>query len=210
MTPPAWLPLAELPGRDAARDAAERELRKRTYDEAQPPLINRALAWVFEKVQELLASAAGSVPGGQLGVLLILLLVALIVGLVVVRLRPTMRSPHSAELFGSGQMLTAAEHRDRAENAAAAGDLAEAVRERLRAVVRSLEERGVLDARPGRTAAEVSAEAGRVIPALTASLHRGATVFEQIWYGGQVADATSYQVLVEVDTTVQATRMVPR
>lgn len=199
--------LVDLPGRDEARSAAREELKRRQYDEAQPPLTVRVIEWVFNKVTELLNRTTASVPGGRIGVVLILLLVAGIIAIVVVRLRPTFREHRSGELFGEGHVLTADEHRTLAGEAAARGDFADAVRERLRAVVRQLEQRGVLDPRPGRTAAEISLEVG---PALVQPLRRGATTFERIWYGGQVADASAYAVLVEVDRVVQDSRLAAR
>ncbi|MCW2544873.1 MAG: hypothetical protein JWM40_2425 [Frankiales bacterium] len=198
--------LKDLPGRGDAQDAARRELEKRAYDEAKPPLTYRVIMWVVDKIQELLGKAAG-VPGGRLGVLLIVLVVGLLVAVVVVRVRPSLRNPHTDELFGTGHVRTAAEHRSLAESAVARGDFAEAVRERLRAVVRQLEERGVLDPRPGRTAIEISTETARTLPALADPLRRAATTFEQIWYGGRTADASDYAVLVGVDDAVGAARV---
>jgi hypothetical protein len=197
--------LQDLPGRDEARDAARQELERREYDEARPSLTYRALSWVIDKIQEGLAHAAG-VPGGRLGVLLIVLVVGLLVAVLVVRLRPSMRTAVSADLFEGAQVLTAAQHRQAADAAALRGDHAEAVRERLRAVVRSLEERGILDPRPGRTALEVSAEAAKSMPLLAEPLRRGAVAFERIWYGGQGADASAYAVLVAVDDEVSGAR----
>lgn len=197
--------LQDLPGRDQAHDAARRELERRQYDEARPSLTYRAINWVIDKIKEALAHAAG-VPGGRLGVLLIVLVVGLLVAVVVVRLRPSLRTPSSADLFEGALALTATQHRQTAEAAALRGDYAEAVRERLRAVVRSLEERGVLDPRPGRTALEVSAEAAKTAPALAAPLRRGAVTFERIWYGGQPADPAAYAVLVAVDDEVSGAR----
>ena len=197
--------LRDLPGRDQAQEAARRELEKRAYDEARPPLTYRIVSWLLGKAQELLGKAAG-VPGGKLGVLLIVLVAGLLVAVVVVRLRPSLRTATSDELFGTGKVLTAAEHRALAESAAARGDLDEAVRERLRAVVRQLEERGVLDPRPGRTAIEISTETARSLPALAEPLRRAATTFEQIWYGGRAADPTDYAVLVAVDEQVGSAR----
>jgi hypothetical protein len=201
--------LQDLPGRDEARDAARQELERREYDEARPSLTYRAISWVIEKIQEALDHAS-SVPGGRLGVLLILLVAGLLVAVVVVRLRPSMRTPLSADLFEGAAVLTAAQHRQAADAAAARGDHAEAVRERLRAVVRSLEERGILDQRPGRTALEVSAEAAKTVPALAEPLRRGAVTFERIWYGGQPADASAYAVLVAVDNEVSGARLTRR
>lgn len=198
--------LQDLPGRDEARQAARHELERREYDEARPSLTYRAINWVIGKIQEALAHA-GSVPGGRLGVLLILLIAGLLVAVVVVRLRPSLRTPLSADLFEGTQVLTAAQHRQAAEAAASRGDYAEAVRERLRAVVRSLEERGILDPRAGRTALEVSAEAAKTVPALAEPLRRGAVTFERIWYGGQPADPSAYAVLVAVDDEVSGARL---
>ena len=202
--------LDDLPGRDQAREAARHELDKSAYADARPPLTTRVVQWLLDHLKKLLEGAAGSVPGGRIGVLLIVLLAAGIVAIVLARLRPSLREHRSGDLFGSGHLLTAEEHRSLADAAAADGDFAEAVRERLRAIVRQLEERGILDPRPGRTAAEVSTETGRAVPALIDPLRRAATTFEQIWYGGQLADASSYAVLVEVDRVVEQTRLVLR
>jgi hypothetical protein len=197
-----------LPTPEAAREAARRELSKRAYENAKPPLAYRVLTWILDKLGTLLNKASGSVPGGRVGLLLIVLLAAAVAALVVVKLRPTLRSPGSDELFDTGQTLTAQEHRRRADQAAARGDHPEAVRERLRAIVRELEQRGLLDARPGRTADEVAREAGTAVPPLAAPLRRATTVFDEVWYGGRSADASSYAVLVEVDRLVLATRLV--
>jgi hypothetical protein len=62
------------------------------------------------------------------------------------------RGPQREALFAGSAVLTAQAHRELAEAAAGEGRWADAVRERLRAVVRELESRGALDPRPGRTA----------------------------------------------------------
>jgi hypothetical protein len=108
-------------------------------------------------------------------------------------------------MFGTGER-SAADHRREAERYAAAGAYAEAVRERLRAVVRDLEDRGLLDARPGRTADEAAHDAGHVLPTVSADLRRAARTFDDVWYGGQVADASTYSALVAVDDAVAAAR----
>ena len=200
--------LLDLPGPDEARRAARDELAKPAYDRAKPPLTYRIIKWIITKLTELLDKASATVPGGRVGLLFIALLVIGLGALVVVKLRPAVRSPHSDELFDPGRVRTADEHRRRAEQAAERGDHAEAVRERLRAIVRELEQRGLLDVRPGRTADEVAHEAGRAVPSLAEPLRRGTTTFDEIWYGGRAADGSSYAVLVEVDRVVSATRLV--
>jgi hypothetical protein len=200
--------VAPLPSPGAAREAALHELSKAAYDRAKPSLASRAVTYLFDKLNELLSKAAGSVPGGRAGLLLLVLLVVGIGFLVVYRLRPSLRDPSAGELFGDGAVLTPDEHRSRAEQAAARGDFADAVRERRRGIVRELEQRGVLDPRPGRTADEVALEAGAAVPTIAEPLSEAATVFDEVWYGGRIADATSYASLIEVDRFVTAARLV--
>ncbi len=200
--------LLDVPGRDEAREAAQRELSRRQYRDAQPPLIERLINWGWDKINELLNKASGSVPGGGWGLIVIALLVGLLIAVVVVKLRPSTRRGQPPMLFEGGAELTAAGHRALAERAAARGDYAEAVRERLRAVVRELEARGVVEPRPGRTADEVAGEAGRVVPELAAPLGEGARLFDEVWYGGRPADSSTYAVLVALDERVGSARLV--
>jgi hypothetical protein len=95
------------------------------------------------------------------------------------------------------------ELRAEADALAERGEWAQAVRARLRAVVRALEERGVIDPRPGRTAAEVAAEAGALRPDLRDLLWKGAVTFGEIWYGRRTANAQDDAVIRELDTAVR-------
>lgn len=194
--------------RDSARDAARAELSRREYDEAKPPLLVRLAGRLLRELGELLDGAAAAVPGGRLGLLLLLGLLVLLVAVVLSRVRPTRGGAVRAPLFAGSPELSAAEHRVLAEQAAAQGRFADAVRERLRAVVRELEARGVLEPRPGRTAGEVARDAGAAVPAVAADLRRAAIAFDEIWYGGRTADASSYALLVEVDERVGRSRLV--
>lgn len=195
-------------GREAARQLARDELRDPGYAEAQPSLVVRALAKAVEKVQELFDRASAHTPGGRLGLVLVLVVLVVLVVVLLAQLRVGRRGPQGGALFTGGTVLTAADHRAAAQAHADAGAWDEAVRERLRAVVRDLEARGVLDARPGRTADEVAGEAGRLVPSLGAPLRRAATTFDEVWYGGREAGPDAYAVLVEVDDLVASTRMV--
>jgi len=202
-----WTVVGDELSREAARRAAREELLDRRYDEAQPPLLARIVGRVLREIGELLTKAAGNAPGGRLGLLVFFGLLALFATVVIVRLGPS-RNGSEGALFETGRVLTAADHRALAEQAAGAGQWAEAVRERLRAVVRELESRGVLEPRPGRTAGEVARDGGRALPALTEPLRRGTTVFDEVWYGGRTADAASYTVLQDLDRAVSESRMV--
>ena len=104
--------------------------------------------------------------------------------------------------------LDAAEHRRRADGYAAEGRFAEAVRERMRAIVRELETRGVLEPRPGRTADEVAREAGAAVRAVAPDLRTAATVFDEVWYGGRTATAQADALLRQADQRVQRAQLV--
>jgi hypothetical protein len=194
--------------REAARRAAQEELLDRRYAGAQPPLLIRVVGRLVRKFLELLDKAAGGVPGGRLGLLLLALLIAAAVALILVRLRPLRAGAGSADVFTSGRALSAAEHRALADQAAATGQWADAVRERLRAIVRELEARGVIEPRPGRTAGEVARDGSTAVPTIAEPLLRATRTFDEIWYGGRNADASSYDVLVAADDAVTSARLV--
>ena len=164
--------------RDAAHDAAQRELAKPIYP--KPSLTERLSEWIDELLYRIVAEGS-TVPGGwfTIAVLLILLLVVALV--VAVRIaRRTMRTNRGGDhaLFGAHE-LSAAEHRATAEQYAAAGDWAAAIRHRLRAVARHLEETGVLDPVPGRTATELARDAGAALPDLAAELTQRCRRFQR-------------------------------
>ena len=200
-----WL---ATPGRDEAQDLARRELQQREYDAAKPPLLNRLITWSLNKIDELINQAANHLPGGRTGLVLLVALVLALVTVVIVRLQPTTTGRRVGGAFDAGPALSADGHRRLAEQAASENRYGEAVRERLRAIVRDLESRGVLDSRPGRTAGEVARDASAAVPALAEQLRRGALLFDEIWYGGRRADASSYAVLVDLDRRVSASALV--
>ncbi|MDK1476929.1 DUF4129 domain-containing protein [Streptomyces sp. 549] len=194
-------------GGEAAREAARRELSDPKYHQNDPGLLQRALEWVWDTIGRLLSSAAGVTPGGWVG----LLAVGLLVLVLVVALRLRMGSVRAALPSGGRGVFgdrprTAAEHRTAAERHAAAGDWSRAVQERMRALVRALEERALLDPRPGRTADEAAAEAGRVLPGHAAELRSAALVFDEVTYAGRPADAQAYSALRTLDTAVGKAR----
>lgn len=191
--------VAELT-REAARQAARRELSKARYRDAEPSLLERGISAVLRRLGELLDRV--TVPGGRGGLLLLALLVVGAVAVVLVRLGPlqrrTARGP--APALDAGPRQSAEGHRQAALQAEQAGAYAAAVREWLRAVVRELEDRGVLDVRPGRTALEVARDGGAALPALAGELSTAAVIFDQVWYGGRPAspaDAARLAALAE-------------
>ena len=107
--------------RDAAHEAAQRELAKPIYPKAS--LTERLSDWLDELLYRIVQEGS-SVPGGwfTISVLLIMLAVAVVVAVRIAR--RTMRTNRGGDmpLFDS-QELSAAQHRATAEQYAAAGQL---------------------------------------------------------------------------------------
>ncbi|MGY0018104.1 DUF4129 domain-containing protein [Streptomyces sp. cg35] len=197
--PPVTIP------RDPAREAAERELSKPAYHENDPSWFMRALNKFWEWVDDLFSAASGVAPGGTLGLVVILLAVVAVVVALWWRLGTPRRSPTSAAPLFDDRPRSAAEHRAAAEAHAAQGHWNQAVQERMRALVRSLEERALLDPRPGRTADEAATEASRPLPRHADRLHAAARDFDDVAYGGRTATPDTYQRLTTLDTEVERT-----
>jgi hypothetical protein len=196
-------------GRDEARDAARRELADPAYHAHEPSLVERGLRWVIERVLELYDDAAGAAPGGWWALLVLLAVTALVVSVVRHRLGPLGRGGRRDQPIFTGRPRSAADHRRAAEKALSLGDVAEAVRERFRAVVRVLEERGLLDPRPGRTADEAAREAAAWLPGYADGLWAAAQAFDEVWYGGREATEAAYLRIAAVDAKVQQARPAP-
>ncbi|MER5967785.1 DUF4129 domain-containing protein [Streptomyces sp. NPDC002057] len=193
--------------RDAAREAAERELSDPKYHENDPNLLQRGLDRFWEWVGDLFAAASGATPGGVLGIVVVVLLVAAAVAALWWRLGTPRRAPGSTadSLFADGPR-TARDHRAAAARHASAGRWNQAVQERTRAIVRSLEERTLLDPRPGRTADEAAAEASRSLPSHADELRLAVRTFDDVTYGGRTADEAAYRRVEELDTVLERTR----
>jgi hypothetical protein len=203
--------LAAVPvelSREEAQDAAATELGRPIYQESRPGLAERVVQWLYEQITELLDRASEASPGGVPGLLLICLLVVGAVVALRLGLGPVRRSARVEEALFVGGPRSAADHRAAADAHAAAGRWDLAVRERLRAVIRSLEERGLLEPRAGRTADEAAAEAGRALPDCAADLRSAALTFDDIWYGGGTASQADDRQLRDLDERVRRSRPV--
>jgi hypothetical protein len=191
--------------RDGAQQDAHRELQRGIYDEAQPTLLARVVEKVLDFVRSVLHHAANATPGGAFGLLTLVVLLVL-AGFVVFRLGPLRRPRSASGGLDAPAAVTAEQLRAQAESFAAQQQWADAVRARLRAVVRRLEDRTVIEPRPGRTAYEVARDAAAVAPTLRPLLEQAAETFGEVWYGGRDATETDYRVMVELDEAVRTFR----
>ena len=205
MTLLTWIAAGRPPDpvtRDGAAAAARSEVSKRAYHRNDPSLVDRALVWILKRILKALDASARHAPGHAIGLLLLAAVVVAVVVLILVRVGTVRRSPRVNDAIFGVEQTSADDHRRRAEQFASHGQWAEAVRERLRAVARELEQRGVLDPRPGRTAAELSREAGVQLPALAGDLRAATETFDAVWYGGRTAGAADEARLRALDERI--------
>ncbi|WP_020577230.1 DUF4129 domain-containing protein [Actinopolymorpha alba] len=207
---PPLRPSSEPPidiSREEAARAARDELTKGIYHRDEPGVVSRFLTWAFEQMQRFMAWVADYSPGGFWGLLGLLAILVLAVVIIRWRIGALARSRARVDVaVFAGQSRTAAEHRAAADEALRQGDYDAAVRERFRALVRDLEERTLLDERPGRTADEVAREAAQVAPGSTEPLRAAAQAFDEVCYGGRRATPEAEAVVRAADDAVRQLR----
>ncbi len=101
-------------------------------------------------------------------------------------------------------LFGAALHRRNAEQAAGAELWAEAIRERFRAVISTLDERGLLPERPERTADEAARDAGEILPQHREPLSSAARAFDEVEYGRYLGSSEAYAQICAVDEQIAA------
>lgn len=188
-------------GRDEARELAQRELLDPVYAQAEPPWWQRASTWLWERFVELLDRLGGAA-GSRLWLIVLGAVVALVVFVILRRTGGLQRRRTVGGDVFIDRTRSAAEHRAMAEDAARRGDWGAAVRERFRAVVRQLEERGALDPRPGRTADEAARDGGVVFGMLRDDLAAAARTFDEVAYGDRPGSAAAYAAIGALDESL--------
>lgn len=183
-----WLAAAPSPagpiGGDAAQRAARTELSRPGYHHSGPSPLDRFTHWIGRLLDHLFAGA-----GASHAFLLVVLVLLIAVVLVAVRAGIPGRHDRS-EVPDTDDPLAAqdaGEHRRIAAVLEAEGRRAEAVREWLRAVIATIEERGILPPRPGRTGARTATEARPLLPSAGTVLAEAMQAFDEVWFGGREA-----------------------
>ncbi len=189
------------PDRSTAREWLQEELADPAYTPG-PGVLDRIRALLGE---------LGVSPSAVLWLLLAVIVLLVVVGVLrftgLPRCRARRRVRAASPDVGPGP-LSAADLRARAERAAAEHRFEPAVLDRFRAIVRSLEERALLEPRPGRTAAESAREAAALLPDRGEELAVAARMFDDVCYGGRGGTPEGYAVLSGIDTRVGAARPV--
>lgn len=199
--------------RDTARELARRELEKPLYQSDKPSWLAR----VWERFTDWLDGLFSNVPspsengpgGGWVSWIIIILILMAAIALVFWVMRGRRIAVSLRDELLEDRPSTAKEHRDEAARLAVAGDWAQAIRERLRAIARDLEERVILQPRPGRTANELAVEAGAELPECADELTACVRIFDDVWYGDRPGTPEGYQRLTDLEVLVRKTRPRP-
>ena len=206
--PPALIVAADAPatpGAQEAREAAEAELAKPVYHPVSD-LLDKLWQWLIEHLDP--TTAIPGIPPLLSGLIVLLVLVTCVVLLVVLlrRFRPVGRSRRaSGRLFDDERDARALARA--ADAAAERGDWDTAVVERFRAIIRSLDERGLIEDYPGMTAHEAAALASSALGALGGELTRAAVLFDAVRYGEVVSTAEQDAWMRDLARRVDAARI---
>ncbi|CAL8972229.1 MAG: hypothetical protein BGO38_13085 [Cellulomonas sp. 73-145] len=191
------------PDGPTAQRWAREELLDPVYHQQQS-LLSRFLSWLGHLFSGMHGAALP--PRGALLAAAVGLAVLVVAGLWVTGPVRRSRRTRPEAVLAAADGRTAAELRAAADAAAVAGDFSTAVAERFRSLARGLEERAVLDERPGRTADEVARDAGEVLSAVATDLLRAGRLFDDVVYGGRTARRADDDELRATDDAVRAAR----
>lgn len=181
------------PDADTAREWARDELSKPEYHDQGENWLARAIEWVTDFFDSL-GSVGGEFGGGGvvLTIVVALAVVAFVLWLIMGPLRAVRKRKRVNSVF-EDDLRTAKEIQDEAERAASAGDWNTATVEMYRVLVRSLEERDILDDRPGMTAYEAAVETSARFPGAASPMLTDADVFDGVRYGHLAATEANYR-----------------
>lgn len=193
------------PDADEARRWLEDELAKPVYSGEGKSWFERALEWIQDFLKSLPTIGRGDGgllnPGVIVAIVLGIAVIGLLIWVLVGRKNLRRRAEQSAAMF-EDDPRTAAEIAASAREAALAGDWHTAVLEQFRAMVRKIEERGVVDVVPGMTAHEFTLAAGLVMPDHALDLARAGDVFDEVRYGHSPATRERYDEMLQVHDVV--------
>lgn len=175
---------------DEARSRTLEELSKSEYDDS-PGFI----AWLLGVIEDWLMSVLDGIDGSsatQAGIAALVLIALFAVVFLVLRRTGMIRRGHALAVVSeldAEPVLSGAQLRDSAREAIDAGRLDDGTVLALRALVRDLEERTLLDVSAGMTAHEAAAQSAVPFPELRGRLQRGAVAFDTAAYSHRAATA---------------------
>jgi hypothetical protein len=190
-------------GRRAAQRLARSELSKAIYHPRES--LTRRFLSILGRWLDRMARFGNSAPGGWWALVALAAVAVIVIAIVMTRIGPLQqRHRRPDHLTAGADSATASEHRSRAGLFASAGDYSAAVLESVRAIVRQLEERGILVPRAGRTADEIADEAAMALPGDADALRDAARLFDEVCYGQHQGTLAGYQRLLALDARIAA------
>ncbi|MEE6282730.1 DUF4129 domain-containing protein [Georgenia sunbinii] len=196
------------PDSEEARRWAADELARDVYS-TEPGLLERAWNWFVRQIERLLSFEAAAPP--NLVPIIVVIAVAALLCLALylagpVRRRRAVAAERASHAVFDDVDATSDDLTRQADDAARRGDWDRAVLMRFRAVVRSLDERAVLDDRPGLTAHEASTAAAGRLPGCGPDLLWAGRLFDDVCYGSVRARAEQDARLRDVAGAVARAR----
>lgn len=194
-----------IPDSDEAREWAREELSRRVYS-STPSFWE----WLKEKLLALLEALTPEGTGWETA-FVPLIIVAIVAGIIVLafiyagpvrRRREGVRS--GGGVWEEDDARSAAQLFAAARAAAADGHFSLAVVEQFRGLVRSLEERSLLETTQGMTALEISREIGARFPASAEAVRGAAHSFDEARYGSRPAGQAQFAALVALESELGA------
>lgn len=195
------------PDRQEARQWAVEELAKPVYQNAQPDWLTD----LWRQFTEWLRSLGNGDPAMDSGVAVpvIGVTVVVLIAAAILLARPRLnarRRRAAVDDVDVDPSITPAEYRRLAAAAAARAEWRTAVVEQFRAIVRSAEDRTVIDPLPGRTADEVAGQLVGAFGSHAAELRRAAGVFDAVRYGSAGASAADHAEMQALDRLLEAAK----
>ncbi len=190
---------------DAAR-AADEVLARPEFARRRPNVVQRAQAWIAERLQRILIGLSGGGRGTGVVVAIALAGVMALVFTAVRFGRGFTRNPSRRSRVPTAKARTAADWNTEAEAHERAGRWAAAIRCRHRAMVSALAERGVVEEIAGRTSGEYRRDIAAALPAAAEPASAATALFEAAWYGGGPTGAEEATEFSRLATQVLARR----
>lgn len=184
---------------DEARRRTLEELAKSEYDDS-PGFV----AWLLQTLEDWLVGLLGGVDGSsplQAGLAMVIVLALVVAAVLVLRRTGLLRRGHALAVpadLDAEPVLGAEELRAAARSALDAGRVDDGTVLALRALVRDLEERTLLDVIAGMTAHEAARSAARSFPELQSRLERAADAFDTAAYSQRPATAKQGEDLLRL------------
>jgi hypothetical protein len=198
-------PPVEPDRQEASRWAAE-ELSKPEYRDAQPDWLTELWRQFIDWLRSLNTGDPAIDSGVAVPAIGVTIVILIAVAILLARPRLNARRRPAGDVVDADPSISPAEYRRLAAAAAARSDWPTAVVEQFRAIVRSAEERTVIDPLPGRTADEVAGQLAGAFGSCAAQLRRAADKFDAVRYGSEEATAGDHADMVELDQLLESAK----